>query len=141
MREELRGDAEAVALALRDSMAEMKRVPVDDDGGQQVQAGDAEVPAFAGAVTDFTLPPDAQGVLERVVRFALVEPDLGTTLRHERTQPRTVECISARSWWVPERTAMVSSRYISPDRAKATSAASGPAPVAMTTNCRPDRAW
>ena len=36
-----------------------------------VQAGDAEVLAFGGAVADFALTADAQGVLERVVRFAL----------------------------------------------------------------------
>ena len=39
-----------------------------------------EVLAFGGAVTDFALTADAQGVLERVVRFALVEPDPGAAL-------------------------------------------------------------
>ena len=34
VRQELRGNAESVALALRDSMAEVKRVPVNDDGGK-----------------------------------------------------------------------------------------------------------
>ena len=33
------GNAESVALALRDSMAEVKRVPVNDDGGKEVQVG------------------------------------------------------------------------------------------------------
>ena len=62
--QELRGNAESVALALRDRMAQVKRVPVDHDGGKEVQAGDTEVLAFAGAVTDFALAPDAQGVFE-----------------------------------------------------------------------------
>ena len=37
VRQELRGNAESVALALRDSMAEVKRVPVNHDGGKEVQ--------------------------------------------------------------------------------------------------------
>ena len=44
--QELRGNAESVALALRDSMAEVKRVPVNDDGGKEVQAGYAEMLAL-----------------------------------------------------------------------------------------------
>ena len=43
---ELRGNAESVALALRDSMAEVKHVPVNHDGGKEVQAGYAEMLAL-----------------------------------------------------------------------------------------------
>ena len=43
VRQELRGNAESVALALHDSMAEVKRVPANDDGGKEVQAGYAEM--------------------------------------------------------------------------------------------------
>ena len=43
---ELRGNAGFVALALRDSMAEVKRVPVNHDGGKEVQAGYAEMLAL-----------------------------------------------------------------------------------------------
>ena len=46
VRRELRGNAESVALALRDSMAEVKRVPVNHDGGKEVQAGYAEMLAL-----------------------------------------------------------------------------------------------
>ena len=63
-----------------DGMAEMQGVPVDDDRGQQVESGDPVVLSFGGAVADFALTADAQGVLERVVCFALVEADLGTAL-------------------------------------------------------------
>ena len=42
VRQELRGNAESVALALRDSMAEVKHVPVNHDGGKEVQAGYAK---------------------------------------------------------------------------------------------------
>ena len=87
VRQELRGNAESVALALRDSMVEMKHVPVNHDGGKEVQAGDAKVLAFGGAVANFALTADAQGVLERVVRFALVEPALGPTLQFGVEQP------------------------------------------------------
>jgi len=34
-------------------LAEVFGVPVDDDSGEQVQAGHAEVLAFGGAVADF----------------------------------------------------------------------------------------
>ena len=87
VRQELRGNAESVALALRDSMAEVKRVPVNGDGGKKVQAGDAKVLACGGAVADFALTADAQGVLERVVRFALVEPALGPAPQFGVEQP------------------------------------------------------
>ena len=43
VRQELRRRAESVALALHDSMAEVKRVPANDDGGKEVQAGYAEM--------------------------------------------------------------------------------------------------
>ena len=46
VRQELRGNAESVALALHDSMAEVKRVPANDDGGKEVQAGYAEMLAL-----------------------------------------------------------------------------------------------
>ena len=87
VRQEFRGNAESVVVALRDSMAEVKRVPVNHDGSKEVQPSYAEVLAFGGAVEDFALTADAQGVFERVVRFALVESDLGTTLQSGVEQP------------------------------------------------------
>ena len=45
-RQELRGNAESVAVALRDSMAEVKGVPANDDGGKEVQASYAEMLAL-----------------------------------------------------------------------------------------------
>ena len=62
MRQEFRGNAESVAVALRNSMAEVKRVPVNHDGGKEVQARYAQVLAFGGAVADFALTADAQGL-------------------------------------------------------------------------------
>ena len=49
VRQELRGNAESVALALHDSMAEVKRVSANDDGGKEVQAGHAEILALHGS--------------------------------------------------------------------------------------------
>ena len=46
MRQELRKNAESGALPLRDGMAEAKRVPANDDGGNEVRAGDAEMLAL-----------------------------------------------------------------------------------------------
>jgi hypothetical protein len=39
----------------------MLGVPVNDDGGEQVQACHAEVLTLGCAVADFALAPDAQG--------------------------------------------------------------------------------
>lgn len=61
-------------------MAEMQGVPVDDDGGEQVEARDPIVLALGGAVADLALPANAQGVLECMVCLALVEANLGTAL-------------------------------------------------------------
>ena len=50
----------------------MFAVPVDDDGGEEVEACHAEVLTFGGAVADFTLATDAEGVFQGVVCFAFV---------------------------------------------------------------------
>jgi len=49
-------------LAPCDSLPEVLGVPVDDDGGQQVQPCHTVVLTFDGPIADFALPPDAQGV-------------------------------------------------------------------------------
>ncbi len=68
------------ASAASDGLAEMFGVPVDDDRGEEVQPGHAEVLAFGGAITDFTLAADAECVLQGVVSLTLVEADLGAAL-------------------------------------------------------------
>ena len=40
----------------------MMRVPVDDDGSEQVEASHAIVLSLCGAVADFSLSPDPEGV-------------------------------------------------------------------------------
>ena len=62
-------------------------VPVNDNGGKEVEASHAEMLPLGSTVADFTLPPDTQGVLEGVVRLALVQPDLGAALHIGVEQP------------------------------------------------------
>lgn len=52
-------------------------VPVDDGGSEQVEAGNPVVLALGGSIADLALAADAQGILQRVVRLALVEADMG----------------------------------------------------------------
>ena len=59
-------------------LAELQRVPVDDDRGQQVKAGDPGVLAFPGPVAQFAALVEVDGALESMVRLALVQSDLGT---------------------------------------------------------------
>ena len=42
-----------------DSLTEMLGVPVNDDGGEEVQPGHSEVLALGCSITDFTLAADA----------------------------------------------------------------------------------
>ena len=53
--------------------AELFCVPIDDDGRQQIQPGDAEVLAFACAVSDLALTSNPQGSLQCMMRLALIE--------------------------------------------------------------------
>jgi len=55
-------------------------VPVDDDGGEQVQTGHAVVLTLGSAIPDFTLSPDAQGVFQGVMGLTLVQANLGPPL-------------------------------------------------------------
>ncbi len=56
-------------------------IPVDDDGGEQVQSGNAVVLALGGPVADFTSSIEADGAFEGVVGFALVQPHLRPPLQ------------------------------------------------------------
>ena len=63
-----------------DGLTEVFGVPVDDDGGEQVETGHAVVLPFGGAIPDFTLSPDAQGVFQGVMGLTLVQANLGPAL-------------------------------------------------------------
>src|SRR6056297_2264360 len=62
------------------SLTEVLGVPVDDDGGEQVETSHAIVLPFGGTVADFALATDAQGVFQGVMGLALVQANLGPPL-------------------------------------------------------------
>ena len=52
-------------------------IPINDDGGEKVETSHAEVLALGGAVADFALATDAEGVFQGMVGLAFVQTDLG----------------------------------------------------------------
>lgn len=68
-------------------MTEVLGVPINDDGGEQVQSGHTEVLAFGCSIADFALATNAQGILEGMMGFTFVEADLGSTLHVGIEQP------------------------------------------------------
>ena len=78
---------QAFAAAIGDGLAEMLGVPIDDNRGQQVQPGHAEVLPLAGSVADFALATDPEGILQGVMGLTLVQADLGTALHVGVEQP------------------------------------------------------
>ena len=87
MGQELGLDGQPGVFPLSDHFAEMGGIPVDDDGGEQVEPGHAVVLALAGAVADFALEPDPERVLERVMSPALVRAGVGPALHIGVEQP------------------------------------------------------
>ena len=87
MSQDLRLDREACKLPLSDRFVEMGGIPVNDDGGEQVEPSHAVVLALAGAVADFALASGPQRVLEGVVRLALVQTGTGPALHIGVEQP------------------------------------------------------
>jgi hypothetical protein len=53
----------SVARPSADDFAKFHRVPKDDDGGEEIHAGDSVVLAFAGAVAYFAAPMEPYGSL------------------------------------------------------------------------------
>jgi hypothetical protein len=78
---------ETGAAAACDGLPEMLGVPVDDDGGEQIEACHSEVLPFCRPVADFALATYAEGVFQSVMGFAFVQPDLGATLYVGIEQP------------------------------------------------------
>ena len=83
MDQELGLDGQPGVFPRSDRFTEMGGIPVDDDGGEQVEPGHAVVLALAGAVADFALAPD----LERVRSPALVQAGVGSALHIGVEQP------------------------------------------------------
>ena len=77
MGQEFVRDLEPGLPPREDGVAELQRVPVDDDRGQQVEAGDPVVLPFPGSVPQFPALVEVDGALEGMVRLALVQSDQG----------------------------------------------------------------
>ena len=71
---------EGVVSALVAEGCKVVIADIDTTKGPQVEARHAVVLALGGAIPDFTLAPDAQGVFQGVVCLALVQPDLSPAL-------------------------------------------------------------
>jgi hypothetical protein len=80
MREQSRVTIQPGPLPRGHGLTEVLGVPVDDDGGEQVETGHAVVLTLGRAITDFTLSPDAQGVFQSVIGLTLVQANLGPPL-------------------------------------------------------------
>ena len=71
---------QAGVFPLSDRFVEMGGIPINDDGGEEVEPSHAVVLALAGSVADFALASDPQRVLEGVVCLALVQAGVGSAL-------------------------------------------------------------
>ena len=76
------GRGQSGASALGEGVAQAHGVPVDDDGGEQVEAGHAVVLALGGAVPDLALAADAKRVFQRMMGLSLENQDQGRA--HDR---------------------------------------------------------
>ena len=65
---------------LSDRFAEMGGIPVDDDGGEQVEPGHTVVLALARPVAYFVLASDPECVLERMMSLVLAQAGIGPAL-------------------------------------------------------------
>ena len=63
-----------------DRKTELLGVPIDDDGGEQVQPCDAEMLALSCTVADFALATDPQCVLQGMIYFSFIEANLCAAL-------------------------------------------------------------
>ncbi len=70
-----------------DDLSELPGVPVDDHGGEEVQAGDPVVLCLGRPIADLTALVEADGTLERMMGLAFVEPHLCPSLEVEVAQP------------------------------------------------------
>ena len=97
MGQELGLDGQPGVFPLSDRFAEMGGIPVNDDGGEQVEPGHAVVLALARAVADFALASDPERVLERVMSLALVQAGVGPALHIGVEQPVEMQSVRMKS--------------------------------------------
>ena len=65
----------------------MFRVPIDDDGGEQVQTSHAVVLTLGGFIAGSALTTNAQGIFQTAVRHPLIQNNIGTSLHTGMKQP------------------------------------------------------
>ncbi len=87
MRQQFLAAFQSGTVSRSDCLPEVLCVPIDDDRREQVEACHAIVLSLSGAVADFALPPDTQGVFQSVMRLTFVETDLSTALHVSVKQP------------------------------------------------------
>ena len=80
MRQKIRCAVEACTATGRYSFTKVLGIPIDDDGGEQVQPCHPEMLPLGCPVANFALATSAQGIREGVVGLAFVEANLGTAL-------------------------------------------------------------
>ena len=71
------GGVDAGLFAGQDRLAQLQRVPVNDDSGEQVEAGDTVVLTFAGAVAQFAALVEVDGALQGVMGLSFVQANVG----------------------------------------------------------------
>lgn len=65
----------------------MFRVPIDDDGGEQVQTSHAVMLTLGGFIAGSALTTNAQGIFQTAVRHPLIQVNIGTSLHTGMKQP------------------------------------------------------
>ena len=87
VRQKLVGAVETVASSGSDGLSKMLGVPEYDDRGQQVQTCQTVMLALGGAIADFALTTDTEGVFQGMMGFSLVQTNIGAALHVDIEQP------------------------------------------------------
>ena len=103
VRQEPEVDLFAAGDLLGDDFAELPCVPIDDDGGEEVETGKSVLLSLGRPVSDFAAPVEVDRALEGMVGLALVQPDLRSTLQINVAQPVEHEDRTLQAADFPER--------------------------------------
>ncbi len=80
-------DISAAGNLTGDDFTEFPCVPIYDDRGQQIKAGNAMLLSFGRTVADFSASVEVDGPFQCVMGFALVQADLRPALQVDITEP------------------------------------------------------
>ena len=87
MPEEVCWRVQTGLFPLRDSASKLFCIPIDYDGGEQVESCDPKVLAFCGAVSDFALATNPQGTFLSMVRLTFIGPVRTKAVKTARFSP------------------------------------------------------